>query len=55
VIDTTVSELERGDTQRLLRELKTLQEQFQPTYENRASYDQLVDDVVARTGEETKP
>jgi cytochrome c biogenesis protein CcdA len=50
LIDTTVEQVERGDTERLLRELKTLQEQFQPTYENRARYDQLVDDFVTRIG-----
>lgn len=48
LVDATVEELERGETERLLAELKTLQEQFQPTYENRARYDELVETFVSR-------
>lgn len=50
LIDTTVEEMERGDTERLLKELKILQEQFQPTYENRARYDELIEEFMSRLG-----
>ena len=54
LIDTTVEEIERGDTERLLKELKILQEQFQPTYENRARYDKLIEEFMSRLGKEWK-
>lgn len=50
LIESTLAELEQGDTSRLAAELKRLNEQFQPTYENRARYDQLVDEFAARLG-----
>ncbi len=49
LIKTTISEIEKGHTDKLLVELKRLDQQFQPTYENRAHYDQLVSEFVART------
>ena len=52
LIDTTVEEIERGDTEQLLRELKILQDQFQPTYENRARYDKLIEEFMSRLGRE---
>ena len=52
LVDTTVEELERGETERLLAELKILQQQFQPTYENRARYDELVETFVSRVRSE---
>lgn len=48
LVDTVVVEMERGNTEGLLTELKRLQEQFHPTYENRARYDRLVGEFVAR-------
>ena len=48
LIDATVAEIEAGNTDRLLAELKRLQSEFQPSYENRARYDKLVDEFVAR-------
>ena len=48
LVDATVEEIEHGDTKRLLRELKVLQDQFQPTYKNRARYDKLIEDFVSR-------
>jgi hypothetical protein len=54
LIDTTIDELERGETERLLEELKLLQSQFQPTYENRARYDQLIKEFMSRLGYEWK-
>lgn len=54
LIDTSIEALERGDSARLLLELKTLQEKFHPTYENRARYDHLIEEFVARVGENRK-
>jgi hypothetical protein len=48
LIDATVAALEKGRTEEVLAELKRLREQFQPTYENRARYDRLVKEYVAR-------
>lgn len=52
LIDTTIAELERGNTDQLVAELKTLQASFDPTYENRAQYDKLVAEFRRRLGEE---
>lgn len=54
LIDTTVEEIECGDTQRLLEELKILQEQFHPTYENRAHYDELIEEFMSRLDRQWK-
>ncbi len=54
LIDTTIEEIELGETERLLKELKILQEQFQPTYENRARYDKLIEEFMLRLGKERK-
>lgn len=54
LIDTTIEELERGNTQRVVDELQTLQRSFQPTYENRARYDKLVEEFMTRLGHEWK-
>lgn len=54
LIDTTIDEIERGDTERLLKELKALQEQYQPTYEHRARYDELIKEFLSRLGREWK-
>jgi hypothetical protein len=48
LIDTTVSELERGNSRQVLASLKELQGQYRPTYENRARYDELVGQAVKR-------
>lgn len=54
LIDTTIEEIEHGRTEQLLKELKVLQEQFQPTYENRARYDHLIEEFMSRLGHEWK-
>lgn len=48
LIDTTISELEAGNREGVLRSLKTLQLDYSPTYENRARYDVLVEQTVAQ-------
>jgi hypothetical protein len=54
LIDAAVEELEEGATDRLLQELKVLQEQFHPTYENRARYDKLIEEFLSRLGKQWK-
>jgi hypothetical protein len=54
LIDATVTELESGNTDQVLRELKALQKDFQPTYENRAKYDKLIEEYLKRLGHEWK-
>ena len=48
LIDTTVTELDAGRDENVVRALKELQAEFQPTYENRARYDELVRQTVDR-------
>ena len=48
LIQTVIVNLEGGNEENLLRELKTLKAQYQPTYENRANYDGLVNDFVSQ-------
>jgi hypothetical protein len=48
LIDATVAGLEAGRKDEVVAELKRLRGQFQPTYENRARYDHLVEEYVAR-------
>jgi len=48
LIDAAVTELEAGRSEEVLKSLKALQEQYSPTYENRARYDVLVKAAVER-------
>ena len=48
LIETVIGNVECGNEAALLRELKQLQKQYHPTYENTANYDQLVQDFVDR-------
>ena len=52
LIDTTLEELEKGNTEKVIDELKVLQKDFQPTYENRARYDKLIEAYMSRLGHE---
>ena len=51
LIDTTITEIEGGRTDKLLPALRKLRDEFHPTYENRAHYDDrirgFVEDVKA--------
>ncbi len=47
LIDATIAELEAGHQDRVLNSLKTLQQKYSPTYENRARYDVLIEEAVA--------
>ena len=42
LIENTIAELEAGNTERVIAELRALRDKLQPTYENRADYDKLV-------------
>ena len=48
LIDTVIASVETGNEETLLRELKRLKKEYQPTYENRANYDKLVKEFVDR-------
>jgi glucan phosphoethanolaminetransferase (alkaline phosphatase superfamily) len=48
LMDTTVAELEAGNQTSVLASLKELQRRFEPSYENRAEYDKIVETAVQR-------
>ncbi|HZW31816.1 MAG TPA: hypothetical protein VFF52_13975 [Isosphaeraceae bacterium] len=48
LIDATITELEAGHEERVLRSLKALQHKYAPTYENRARYDSLIEEAVTQ-------
>lgn len=48
LVDSIVERLENCDTQTVLVELKDFQKKYRPTYENRAHYDELVDEYVKK-------
>ncbi len=54
MLDVTIEELERGNSEQVIRELKELQKEFHPTYENRARYDKLIEGYLERMGHEMK-
>ena len=47
LIDTTIIELQAGNTANVLSSLKRLQAKYEPTYENRGHYDELVNETTA--------
>src|SRR5262249_50064617 len=57
LIDATVRELEIGNKEQVLRALKRLQAEYSPAYENRASYDDLVEKAMRemQATQETAP
>src|SRR5690348_681547 len=46
LVNTAVEQMEAGKTEQVLAALKNLQKTYQPTYENRARYDKLVETAV---------
>jgi len=48
LLDTTISEMEKGKSEKVLAELKHLREQYRPTYDGHGRYDVLVDEAVVR-------
>ena len=47
LVETTISQIEDGNIDRVMSVLRRLNLDYQPTYENRAHYDELVRDAVA--------
>jgi hypothetical protein len=43
LIDTTVAQLDAGKSDEVLRQLRAVQANYHPTYENRANYKELID------------
>jgi len=54
LIEATLVELEAGNSEKVIAELRSLRTQFEPTYENRARYDHLVNEYVVRLGHQPK-
>ena len=48
LVDTIVTQVEDGNIDRTMRVLQRLNLEYQPTYENRAHYDELVKEAVAQ-------
>lgn len=48
LIDTTVTQIEDGNIDRVMTVLRRLNLDYQPTYENRAHYDELVNEAVSQ-------
>jgi hypothetical protein len=46
LVDATIAEIEAGNHDGVLRSLKALQRKYSPTYENRASYDELIAETI---------
>lgn len=48
LVDAAVAELEAGNVDGVVASLKAMQREYRPTYENRARFDVLCDQAVAR-------
>ena len=48
LIDSVIEKLEDKDIETTLQELKKLQEEYRPTYESKAHYNELIDKTVKR-------
>lgn len=46
LIDTIIEKIEKRETEKILECLKKLQKEFHPSYENRANYDELINEAV---------
>ena len=46
LLEASVQQLRAGKTEAVVRELSHANEQFSPTYENRAKYRQIVDEAI---------
>lgn len=50
LVDAIVGEIEAGRQDRVIQSLKRLQTKYHPTYENRARYDELVEETIRDMG-----
>lgn len=48
LIDTVIAEMDAGNEKQLLKELKQLRTDYHPSYETRADFDKLVDNMADR-------
>jgi len=48
LIDTTVTQIEDGNIDRVMSVLRRLRLDYHPTYENRAHYDELINEAVSQ-------
>ena len=48
LIDTTVAQIEDGNIDRVMSVLRRLKLDYRPTYENRAHYDELINEAVSQ-------
>jgi len=48
LIETTIERLEAGDNATVLKELKTLRNEYRPTYENKANFNELAKETAKR-------
>lgn len=48
LVDTTLTEIEDGNVDRVVSVLRRLNLDYQPTYENRAHYDEVVNEAVSQ-------
>jgi hypothetical protein len=48
LVETAVTQIEDGNSDRVMSVLRRLNRDYQPTYENRAHYDEPVDDAVSQ-------
>jgi hypothetical protein len=46
LVENTIRAIEKGDADKVVDELRVLSNSFEPTYENRANYDKLVENYV---------
>lgn len=51
LVQNTIKELEAGNTERVLSELRRLRSEYNPTYETRGRYADLVSEYVQRVSE----
>lgn len=52
LVDETIRGIEAGKSEMVLRELKVFQSEYHPTYENRANYKPLAEQVTERMKKE---
>ncbi len=52
LVETTITEIEAGRGESLLPPLRKLRDEFRPSYETRANYDELVRGFVAEVKQE---
>lgn len=48
LVETTTQQLEAGNSSEVLKNLRWLSSKYEPTYENRARYDELVGEYTRR-------